>query len=263
MKSQKVDAHIHLFARGFRHDRAEHADLEEYAQLRRDFGIDRTLVIGYEGESAFGHNNQDVLTYAAQHEWLSPLLFVQPDATHAEDIRDRGALGVALYPTGPISTSLWDDIECQQLLVSINVGARNLANAIKDIRPENSRVLLSHLGLPGVLQPGRTVEEVRDVLRDVLDAAANPAMFVKVSAMYAIDPEPPFQAARTVFELLLEAYGADRLVWGSDYSPALEVVTPEHAFTLPAWIHQSVSDSDLAGIEGANMLRVMEELRAL
>ena len=48
-----LDAHIHLFEQGWGGKGPADADLTAYLELRRRYGIDRALVVGYEGEVSY------------------------------------------------------------------------------------------------------------------------------------------------------------------------------------------------------------------
>src|SRR6185312_714491 len=75
-------------------------------------------------------------------------------------------------------------------------------------------VLIHHLG--------RAKAGDRAALQAVLTAAAAPNVYVKVSGFgYGYDPgrawDFPYVAMQEVVRALRDGYGADRLVWGSDY----------------------------------------------
>ena len=85
---------------------------------------------------------------------------------------------------------------------------------------------------------------------------------VKLSGFYALT-EPgydyPHRAAWPYVESLLEAYGVERLLWASDYSPCLDHLTFPQTFGL--FSHMPfLSDSDRAQIEGANLLAMLDEV---
>ena len=73
--------------------------------------------------------------------------------------------------------------------------------------------------------PDETPAELREKLEPVVDLARADNVFVKLSGLYAIDPKFPHAGAQPEGEMLLEAFGASRVVWGSDSSPALEHLT--------------------------------------
>jgi L-fuconolactonase len=76
-------------------------------------------------------------------------------------------------------------------------------------------ILLHHLGHPRADEPAPYAG-----LRQILDSALCPNVYVKVSGFYYAtggEGEYPYAAALPVVRALYEAYGAARLCWGSDY----------------------------------------------
>ena len=100
-----ADAHLHLFAEGYEAGFAgpigTGAELVAYERLRGQFGIERGLVVVYEGEPAYAGNNEYVLTLAGERPWIAPLAYlpVEPAPT-VEELRRlhaRGAVGFSIY----------------------------------------------------------------------------------------------------------------------------------------------------------------------
>jgi predicted TIM-barrel fold metal-dependent hydrolase len=254
--SGRFDSHIHLFEHGYSGDRPAGAELADYLALRQVHGIDRALVVGYEGEPAYAGNNDHILRLAVDHPWIHPVLYLAETARRLPDaVRSGSAAGVSLYPTRPVATELWDEIDSVAAVVSVNVPAHR-ADLIRDaVHVERAGVLVSHLGLPGAA--GTPGDPLRDRLRTILDLAVNPRIFVKLSGLYAIDPRFPHAGARAAFELIAEAFGLERLCWGSDFSPALDVVSTEQAMTLPEWVAGQLRASERDAVLGGNLRRLL------
>lgn len=250
----RFDSHIHLFERGYRDDRPAGAELADYLALRAEHGIDRALVVGYEGEAAFAGNNDHILSLAAEHPWIHPVLYLPDTVWHLPDaVRAGRAVGVSLYPTRPVAAELWRELDDIGALASVNVQAdhADFIGGARDIT--RAGVLVSHLGLPGAGDG----DQLRHRLGPILGLAVNPRIFVKLSGLYAIDPRFPHAGARAAFELIADAFGVERLCWGSDFSPALDVVSADEAIALPGWIAESLQPSERDALLGGNLDRLL------
>ena len=90
----------------------------------------------------------------------------------------------------------------------------------------------------------------------MLALARFPGVAVKLSGFYAAtDPghDYPHRAAWPYVQTLVESFGVDRLLWGSDFTPAIDQLTfPQ---TLGLFGHMPfLGDADRAKIEGGNLL---------
>ena len=89
----------------------------------------------------------------------------------------------------------------------------------------------------GAVQPPRVTEAVpaaapprdgRDTSQPLLALAARSNVHVKFSGLYAVsvpDHDFPHDAAKPFVDVALEAFGPSRLLWGSDFPPALDFVS--------------------------------------
>ncbi len=84
-----------------------------------------------------------------------------------------------------------------------------LATAADDIAAAACPVVLDHMGLPDI---GDGLE----AFRAVLALARADTVFVKLSAPFRI-ATAPFPSLRPFTDALLDAFGADRCLWGSDW----------------------------------------------
>jgi predicted TIM-barrel fold metal-dependent hydrolase len=70
----------------------------------------------------------------------------------------------------------------------------------------------------------------------------------------------PHQAAWPYVQVLLAAFGATRLLWGSDFSPSLEWLSFPQTFGMFEAM-PFLSDADLERIEGGNLLGLLAEIK--
>jgi L-fuconolactonase len=270
--SPTADAHLHLFARGWAGVRgAPPAGEDEpaaYERLRRAHGIERGLVVGYEGEPRYAGNSDELLALAAERPWIAPLVYLSPGPAPSvealRDLRARGAAGIALYLPGAAegaAVRAWPPAVLAELrdwraLVSLNATPAATAHlgAFAD-GLDGCPLLFSHLGLPGPWTGAAppTAAQARERLAPLLALAARPHVAVKLSGAYAIGSPAqaqPFAAA------VLEAFGPSRLLWGSDFSPALDFVSFAQAAD-PGPL-TGCSPGEVEDVMGRNLLRLLD-----
>ncbi|MFV0337872.1 MAG: aminotransferase class V-fold PLP-dependent enzyme [Chthoniobacterales bacterium] len=116
-------------------------------------------------------------------------------------------------------------------------------------RLEETRILFSHMGLPG---PLRTAHKK---IRHLSKLASLPHVGVKLSAAYAINAYP-HPGVPELMDFLRSEYGEDRLCWGSDFSPALDDVTMKQSIDVVA----SHSWKGSRKIMGGNLKKFIERV---
>lgn len=276
----RADAHLHLFRRGWAGagGQAPEGDGEElavYERLRAAHGIARGLALAYEGEPRYAGNAGYLLALARERPWIAPLVHLPLDRPldpgALRDLRARGAAGVALYLPGAAggeAVAAWPaaafaELRAQQAIVSLNATPEATARlgpvaAALDRCP----LLFSHLGLPGRWHGAAppTAAQARERLAPLLALAVHDHVAVKLSGAYAIsDPAHgfPHAAARPYVEAVLEAFGPRRLLWGSDYSPALEFVSFPQAADVRALL-EGCGPGEIDDVMGRNLLRLLD-----
>ncbi|HIT76374.1 MAG TPA: amidohydrolase family protein [Candidatus Avipropionibacterium avicola] len=262
MDASWIDSHIHLFEHGYRRDRPAGAELTDYQQLRTTHGISHALVVGYEGDPALAGNNSHLVRLAAQHDWILPVRHLHPHrglAPAAELAETRWA-GVSAYLVDDEATEAWDrwtDREWAALpdgsLVSVNATTDRLPTVGAAAARIGLPILVSHLATPPAPGPHSTVAEA---LAPLASLARLDNVHVKLSGHWAMVAagwtEPQLQEST---RRVLEAFGVDRVHWGSDFSPCLA----HHDFataTHPPGI-EDLSPAELADLRGGSLARLL------
>lgn len=256
--SGRFDAHIHLFETGYSGTREPGAELAQYEALRAEFGIDDALVVAYEGQPRFHGNNEYVLGLGEALDWVTPLLHLDPDrplsiaAAHAA--LDAGAAGFSLYLGGDgtlfdaFDDELWRVLGSRSAVLSLNATPEGLSGASDRIRAlDTVQVLISHLGLPA--HAGGSVDRNESLLA----LHTSESVAVKFSGLYAIDPVAPHHGARDSALAVLESFGPERMLWGSDFAPGLDVVRAEELFAIPEWLAEQLTAAERAQLLGGTL----------
>lgn len=231
------DAHIHLFEGGYPGRYGEWfpggREVVQYEKFRRLHGVERALVVGYEGDPWASGNNRYLAKLARKHDWIVPLAYMpldkEPKAEEMLHWWREGFYGLSFYP-GESKLQDWSQEVCDVLnawraALSWNVTPRQVkrfAGLFK--RLSETRILLSHLGMPGRIRPAMDRNAIYRRMQPILELARLPNIGVKLSGFYACNAYP-HEGIEGVVELLEQAFGIERLYWGSDFAPALDEVT--------------------------------------
>jgi predicted TIM-barrel fold metal-dependent hydrolase len=183
-----------------------------------------------------------------------------------------GHVGIALYiqetsaanaiASWPVAG--WRALNERRAIISLNVKLDfvQMFAALARNNPDCS-YLVSHIGMPGAFETPPTLAEAANRLTPLLRLASVPNVFVKISGLYAIsDPtyDYPHRAAAPFVEVALERFGAQRCLWGSDFSPALDHVSFAQAISNP-WL-DSLGEDHRARVMGGNLIALLAQERA-
>lgn len=148
---------------------------------------------------------------------------------------------------------LWPIAEAQGIVVSLLMPGRLADVPTIARRHPRLKLIVDHLGVPR----GAVGEMAFKHLPELLALADLPNVQVKAAGVgdYALDPFP-FKSLQAPLQQVFQAFGADRVMWGSDLSrlhhPYRQCV--EHFTThLPF-----LSSSEVEKVMGQNILRLLE-----
>ena len=258
----RADAHIHLFRNGFLDSGRD--EVAWYEELRGAAGVSDALVVGYEGDARFDGNNAYVLDLSRRLDWVHPTAFVDvtrpPTADQLRELRESGFVGWSAYlPEAGPTLSDWSADRLAALgggILSVNATPTALARVTDAVDAlGDTAVLVSHVGLPGADARGIDDAGARERLAALLALASRPHITVKLSGLYAIDPQYPHRGATAVVDAVLDAFGPDRVAWGSDFSPVTSAVEPAEAMRLPDGILDRLTRDEADAILGGTLLR--------
>ncbi len=143
-------------------------------------------------------------------------------------LAERGAAGVRLYPDASLSgggpPGLWKAAGELGLVVSCMGKADQFASEgfrdVVDACP-GTTVVIEHLAGAG------HAEAPYEAYRAALELAERPNTFIKVPGLGEITPRPPrlgpefhFDDVPPLFEMARDAFGPQRMMWGSDFPPS-------------------------------------------
>ena len=269
-----ADAHFHLFRGGFPgvYGRPLIAnEVDVYEAFRARHGIAAGLVVGYEGEGIDPRNNAYIRELAATRPWMTTVAYVEakslPSPAAVTALTAQGHAGLAVYATDTEAATalsqwnpdIWGALSAQNAILSFNIDLQH----VERLRPiaataTGCTFLVSHMGMPApsVTPPDAATAEAR--LAPLLALAAVPTVMVKLSGFYAAT-EPthdyPHAAAVPLVRILLERFGSERCVWGSDFSPALDHVSFAQSTAVPGL--DEYDEPIRAAVMGGNLMRLL------
>ncbi|GAB1617844.1 amidohydrolase family protein [Pseudomonas sp. NGC7] len=225
----KIDCHNHLFdpARFPYHPDApyapsgqEVATLEQFNRVMDAYGVQHALLVG--PNSGYHTDNSCLLSALATGQGrFKGVAVVSPDITldALATLQAQGVVGVAFNPAlyGVASLDAADGLFGKlaelDLFAQIQVCEDQLLALHGLLERTSARVLIDHCGRPevsaGIHQPG---------FQALLRLAASGRASVKLSGMQKFASADALQAQSSAYvHALLEAFGPQACVWGSDW----------------------------------------------
>jgi L-fuconolactonase len=268
-----ADSHVHFFEHGFMgiYDRpsAGGDDLAIYESFRARHRIDRALIVGYEGQPYYRGNNAYIASIALRHPWVAPVAYV-PAGRPA--VPEHPFIGISVYlenVTDAAQFAAWprkhiSHLARGQMIVSISARPDLLAHLREALgRFGGCKVLINHLGQPDQMDRGLSDSEIDSMLRPLLSLAPLSHVGVKLSGLYSLSTPMhlyPHSATWPLVERIANAFGGERLYWGSDFSPALDYVS--FAQTIHAIQDLPWTAAERYAIMGENLRRLIDQARS-
>jgi L-fuconolactonase len=238
-----ADSHIHIFENGYRN--SGESEISSYEEMMKDHAIKCALVVGYEGEDWASGNNAYISSLAQTRRWMHPLGFVEVrnlQVSHLESLLISGFEGISLYifleseiaDLLAVDDSVWAWLVDHKWMISVNSKGEFWNSWLEVMRhkPELT-LLISHLGLPSVDAQHLTRMDIALEISSVEKLHKYPNVYLKLSGFYALEqvsPIYPYPSLRNYLLYIVDNFDPNRLIWGSDFTPALATVTFPQTF---------------------------------
>jgi L-fuconolactonase len=122
-------------------------------------------------------------------------------------------------------------------------------------RNPNTQVVIDHLGLQQPFAPPPPAEPWAD-LPKVLELAKVPNIAIKVSGAGTLSHQPfPYPDIWEPIGRIIDAFGLDRCMWGTDWTRAVSLLTFEQGVEAFR-VSDRLSDSDRATLMGGTLSRI-------
>lgn len=221
-----IDSHAHVFRRGLplapvrRHAPDYDALLADYLALLDAYAVSHAVLVQ---PSFLGTDNRfllDALRVCPQR--LRGVAMIEPTASEREleALAEGGVCGIRLNLVGlPIPDfarvewqGMFARVRALDWHVELHRESRDLACAAQPVLDAGCKLVVDHFGRPEAAH--RADDEGFNWL---LRASTSGRVWVKLAAAYRNWPDQRDPAAREAAQALLRAFGAGRLVWGSDW----------------------------------------------
>ncbi|MDA0335323.1 MAG: amidohydrolase family protein [bacterium] len=237
-----------------------HAGLQKYEpaeSLLRHMetsGVEQAVLIQYGGNT----DNSYLVDCLARYPGKLAAAMIVPDDDDGTAVRDWAAQGIQgirlranARATAADPLAQWRAASELGLIVSAPCRPAWLLSAAFDEVIEtfpDLRIVIEHLGGvgPDIVAP---YEEFRQVLAHV---SAHPNLSMKLPGFGEFCPVPlPFDPIPPLARLALDAFGPQRLMWGSDYPPVSSREGYDNSLRVPLEYFADLSAADRGAIFGA------------
>ncbi|WP_221799778.1 amidohydrolase family protein [Oceanobacter mangrovi] len=227
---RKIDCHNHIFdpqrfayqANTYHPSGAEIASADTFYTVMDTYGVSHALIVG--PNSAYGENDNRALldAVARSNGRCKGMAVVSMDTSLAQlqELAEQGIAGVtfniAFYGPEHFARcdSLLDKLAQLGLIAQFQIAGDQLGGGLKDkFTGSGARLLIDHCGRP-VLEQGLDAPGFADVLQ----LADSGRAWIKVSGFDKFSQQAwPFADTQPVVEQIKQAFGDDKLIWGSDW----------------------------------------------
>ena len=272
-----VDTHVHVVARdearyplrpsgiGSQWFREHPVNAEEYHIIATAAGVERAVLVQAHG--AYGSDNRYVLDAlrVAPDRFVGVVIVDPADPDAVGQLRalaaTPGCHGVRLFGIG-VEAPVWFDGDVGIALwdTAVELDLRIVATLLAPELPRLATMLARHPGVPVVLDhcgfPDLRGGPPFAGVESLVELADHPGLHLKVTSHVL---EGAGADAGALVEQLVAAFGAERLVWGSDY-PQTHDRTYAELVALGRTACRGLPASDQARVLGENALRLWPAL---
>ncbi len=225
----KIDCHCHLFdpaafpyARGVFHEPAggEIATASYFREVMQAYGVHHALLVG--PNSGYGTDNRCMLDAIRHGDGrFKGIAVVENDASTAQlqDLRAQGVVGVAFNMAllgvahYAHADALWRRIAALGMCVQVQVQGDQMAELAPRLRDCGAQIVVDHHGRPEL---ARGLESAG--FQALLGLADSGRCVVKLSGYDKFSQQAlPCADALPFTRMLLQTFGADHCIWGSDW----------------------------------------------
>ncbi|MDA0660601.1 MAG: amidohydrolase family protein [Planctomycetota bacterium] len=267
-----VDAHLHVWRAAEEGSNSVRVivppqtdvPLELAEETFDDYAVSRGVLV----QPAFrGEDNSYLASCIRQSpDQFAGVCVVDPRQPNAElRLRywvDRGFRGVRIRPRfseeaecfgDPSTYPLWHAAQELRVVVSLLAGPEHLTTVARMAeRFPDVPIVIDHLAHPDVTLGVGSAE-----FRRLLDLAAFPNIWLKSSGFYHFSRQRfPYGDCHEFIRAVVDRFGAQRMMWGSDFPHVLLSCGYRRALELPEAALPSLTDSDRYAVMAGNALRL-------
>lgn len=257
-----IDSHVHVAPNWYE-------PVETLLFQMDAYGVDKAVLVQQQGQFDNSYLLECAWNYSDRLYAVVLVNARHPNALdQLQELAEQGAHGIRLRPTdrspGDDPLAIWRQAEALGLPISC-VGSLELfadeafAQVIEAV--PNITIVIEHLGSVNLPDGEGAPYPLR---RQVFELARYPNVALKFHGLGEICPRlypfpQPFpfdQSYLELFDLAHHAFGADRMLWGSDYPPVSGREGYGNALRWPREHFSKLSATDQAALFGATAQRI-------
>lgn len=252
-----VDTHCHIGIR-------KYEPVESLLFHMQQAKVENAVLIQYSGNI---DNTYMVECMAAHPGRFKAAMIVEKsdDGTRIEEWAEKGIVGIRL-PAGSRAEcsdplAQWRTAENLGLIVSIqSTPASLLSNDFAKIIETfpDLQLVIEHLGGLGQFNRNqqKNTESPYQEFEKILELARHPNLTIKLPGFGEFCPVPlPFNSIPPLVDKTLEAFGPQRIMWGSDYPPVSQREGYNNSLKIPMNYLSSLSKNEKEWIFGRTALK--------
>lgn len=246
-----VDTHCHIGLH-------KYEPVESLLYHMNTSGVDRAVFIQYAGNS----DNQYMINSMAAHPGKFQAAMIVPptdDGTAMRQWTEHGIVGIRLPANSRADCAAplaqWRTAAELDLVVSAPSSPQSLlsdefAEVIREF-PTLS-IVIEHLA--GI---GEGQQPPYDTFKKILELAEHSNLSIKLPGFGEICPVPlPFDPIPPLADMAIEAFGPQRVMWGSDYPPVSRREGYDNSLEVPMDYLSDLSSEDREWIFGKTALKI-------
>lgn len=267
-----VDAHAHFWRRPARGEVLESpvadpaVSPEDLVATARSAGVDQVIHVT---RGVTGYDNRQSIEGARGHpSRLAVLCRFDPRLPEIRQrlvslIKTPGVLGIRVFDPPPYDRWLTDGTlepvwqACVELNVPVAIYAPNAAAILRETarRHPTLTIVADHLAL-NVFEGVSPVDRLAG-WKDLISLHVLPNVVLKASGLPQVTEERfPFPKAQQLAREVYEIFGADRMMWGSNYPPILRTCSYHEAIEFVRSACDFIAGGDKEAILGGTAIRV-------
>ena len=246
-----VDTHCHIGLR-------KYEPVESLLYHMNTSGVDRAVFIQYAGNS----DNQYMLDSMATHPGkFQAAMIVEPtdDGTAIRQWAEQDIVGIRLPANSRADCAdplaQWRTAAELDLVVSAPSNPQSLlSDDFSEVisKFSNLSIIIEHLA--GI---GEGQQPPYDTFKKILELAEHPNLSIKLPGFGEICPVPlPFDPIPPLADMAIEAFGPQRVMWGSDYPPVSRREGYDNSLKVPMDYLSAFSEEDRDWIFGKTALKI-------
>ncbi|MBS10304.1 MAG: hypothetical protein CME19_01710 [Gemmatimonadetes bacterium] len=246
-----VDTHCHIGV-------LKYEPVESLSFMMKKSGVDKAVFIQYAGNS---DNSYMIESMEAEPGKYQSAMIVDPedDGTALRQWAEKGIVGIRLPLDSRAKTD--DPLAHWRTAAELGLVVSAPSRVAKLLGPEFKEVIETFPDLEIVIEHLAGVERGAEApygdFKEAMKLAERPNLSIKLPGFGEICEVPlPFEPIPPLPDLALEAFGPERVMWGSDYPPVSGREGYANSLSEPMNYFESLSEDERAWIFGKAALKI-------